>query len=167
MEKSHLRRTSQFETKSQWTESSAFIIRKRSMQSPSLLASHRAVSALPYLKIEGVIATDGSPEKESSPDSLTDSKGWRLMGSVLTVQNQYPWKVERSGDYSAALSNFKRLQVRREGAGAASSALPPRSIRTRLKALRKVPDPAVRRPGLRACPCGRFCGRCLGFLSED
>ena len=39
------------------------------MQSPSLLASHRAVSALPYLKIEGVIATDGSPEKESSPDS--------------------------------------------------------------------------------------------------
>lgn len=36
------------------------------MKSPSLLASVGAYSALPYLKIEGVIATDGSPEKESS-----------------------------------------------------------------------------------------------------
>lgn len=50
-------------------------------------------------------------------------------------------------------SNFKRLQVRREGTGAASSTFPPRrSVRTRLKALRKVPDHAARRPGAGPAP---------------
>lgn len=43
-------------------------------------------------------------------------------------------------------SNFKCLQVRREGPGAVPSTFPPRSVRTRLKALRKVPEHAVRRP---------------------
>ena len=45
------------------------------------------------------------------------------------------------------VSNFKCLQVSREGPGAVSSTFPPRrSVRTRLKALRKVPEHAVRRP---------------------